>query len=212
MPPASPGTEVSPRENLRTEVTEALKLGGILETVIHLRATTGERQLIRSRIAHGSPPWEASVAYAVTELWSEARRLEAGLRSEHGMPVRPRGGSDRNTRLALEALRRLCEAADDYSVRYVTGRLTGWNGRASAALGITELPRRLPRVPGQAEARCPWCGYDTLRQMPREGVVFCVLADCRDEEGRRPRGKLEWFAPSQEFVLRWQDMIIGAPA
>ena len=40
--------------------------------------------------------------------------------------------------------------------------------------------------------------------------VECMNPDCKDEEDRKPVAKLEYF--EQEFVLRWQDDIIGIPA
>jgi hypothetical protein len=45
--------------------------------------------------------------------------------------------------------------------------------------------------------------------MALAGIVFCVDPGCADEEGRRPKAQLEYF--DNEWVLRWQDQVIGAP-
>ena len=78
------------------------------------------------------------------------------------------------------------------------------------ALNETESPRRLPRIEGQKEPACPWCKNHTLRMLPLYGTIKCMNPDCKDEEDRKPVAKLEYF--EQEFVLRWQDDIIGIPA
>jgi hypothetical protein len=46
--------------------------------------------------------------------------------------------------------------------------------------------------------------------LPLYGTIRCMNPECRDEQDRKPIAKLEYF--EAEFVLRWQDDIIGLPA
>jgi hypothetical protein len=197
------------RDRLRDEIAQALALAAQLQAVTHLKASHDKGPL-RGKVSHGSIPWEGSAEWPLLDLHASSRDTEHDLRYFLGLPARPRGGSDGNTRKALEYIASSASSADDHLVERQVRWIRRWNNQAAGALGQIELPRRLPRIPGQSEARCPWCQNDTLRQRPLEGIVFCLLVDCRDEEGRRPRGQLEFF--NGEWVLRWQDMIIGAPS
>lgn len=139
--------------------------------------------------------------------WSREAEALACLRA--CLPRRDRGGSTGNTRKALERLTGLCEAAGDEEVGDCVDWLNGWCRKAEIVLGERESVHRLPRLAGERESVCPWCGKDTLRQLAQQGVIFCCDVSCTDEEGRRPRAQLEMF--KGEFVLRWMDGILGTP-
>jgi hypothetical protein len=122
------------------------------------------------------------------------------------LPDRLRGGSAANTRKALEAVQRLCEGADDHMALSATRTLRHWLKQALIALGEMEAPRRIPRLPGEKEPSCPWCANHTLRMLPLEGLIVCVTPKCTDEDGRKPRARMQFSSHVGDFVLVWQDM------
>lgn len=117
------------------------------------------------------------------ELHAMARDLEAAAQVEWSWP---RGGSDTNTRNALESVADISYALDDGAVLDIIRELDSWARKSKIALGDAEGFRRIPRSPGQREQACPWCGYLTLRYLPLRGVVRCVNPVCRDVDGVRP--------------------------
>ena len=166
------------------------------------------------KVDFSQPPWHAPVANAITDLHALSREMEAWLRLSQGLPRRVRGGSSENTRRALENVVRLSEAAQDGTVRSHTRELNGWGRRASVALGETEMPKKLPRQPGEPERICPFCEKHTLRMLPLQlnpsgEHLKCFNKECTDDDGNRPFARLEFF--HGEWVLRWQDGVIGMP-
>ncbi len=146
------------------------------------------------------------------DLHALARQMETELRQEHGFPPRARGGSDPNTRAALDAVLKLAEAADDWLIRVYARELGRWSRKASIALGETEIPKRLPRVPGAPEPRCPFCENHSLRSLPLAGDIFCINPACTDENKKRPRARMEYSVHAGDWVMVWQDGIAGVPA
>lgn len=199
------------RDELRSSVTHALVLNGQLELVVAVKVK--QPGTFHGKVDFSQPPWYAPVANAITDLHALAREMEAWLRLSQHLPSRPRGGSSENTRKALEGVVRLSEAALDGTVRGHTRELNGWGRRAKVALGETEMPKKLPRQPGEPERKCPFCKNHTLRMTPlglcRDEQIKCVNPGCKDEEGRPPTARVEYF--HGELVLRWMDGIIGLP-
>jgi len=157
------------------------------------------------------PPWHAPVANAYLDFHALSRKIERDLRFELGLPARYRGCSDANTKIALEAVVSLCEKADDFAVRVNTRELERWSRNASIALGMTEIPRRLPRSPGGTEPRCPFCKRRTLRSRALTGEVLCIDTTCKDGDGNRPRARMEYSSYADNMVLIWQDNVVGLP-
>jgi hypothetical protein len=207
--PKPVSTHVAVRLQFRDTVKDAVVLNERLEAVIAIKSKGGSSEVFHGKIDHSTPPWNTSAANLIMELHAAVRDLEGVWQLRAGLSLRVRGGSTRNTLKAFEALTRLSEAVDDTSVINGDRQLSGWCRRASAALGDSEAPKRLPRVLGEREAVCPWCKRDTLRQMALAGIVFCCDPSCTDEEGRRPKAQLEYF--DSEWVLRWMDGILGNP-
>jgi len=199
------------RSRLKTSVQRALTLNERLEGIIAERSRQPSGGF-HGKIDFSQAPWNASAANAIMDLHAEARDAEGRLRAILKLPYRERGGSDDNTRRALEAVLRLSQAADDFSVRSNTRWLDAWCRRAAITLGETEAPRRLPRVEGHDEPGCPWCGNHTLRMFPLEGLIKCVNPDCRDEEKRRPVAQLVYSEYARDLVLLWMDNVVGLPA
>jgi hypothetical protein len=162
------------------------------------------------KIDFSQPPWYAPVAHSHLELHALARRLEKEMRAELGFPDRRRGGSGTNTRKALTAICGLSEGCDDFMVRLVTRELEKWSRRASIALELTEIPKRLPRHPGNP--KCPFCENHTLRMRSLEGKIYCINPGCKDEEGRKPEARMEYSAVIGDWTVLWQDNVAGLPA
>ena len=143
-----------------------------------------------------------------------ARDIEAKFQLHADLPVRDRGGSSANTKLALESSVRLSEAVSEPSVADALIQLDRWLRRARVILGELEFPQRLPRLPGQAEPVCPFCKHKTLRMFPLRGFIICInpSPECRDEKGRKPRATMEYSNFTCQFELVWQDNVVGLPA
>ena len=198
------------RTQLRDSASAAWQLSSRLELMIAVRSRPGDR--FHGKIDHSQPPWNAQAANAILDLHAKAREMEAWLRVSQKLPLRTRGGSDENTQKALENVTRLSEAADDGTVRDHIRELEKWIRTARIALDETEMPKRLPRRPGQPEPRCPFCGNHTLRMWPLMGKISCIKPDCKDDHDRKPYAKMEYSPHVQDFVLVWQDGLAGVPA
>lgn len=207
MPKAIPA-DVALRERLKGAVTESLSLNDRLEAVIAVKSRIPGG--FHGKIDFSQPPWNAQAAHVVLDLHAWARDAERMVRYRLSLPARDRGGSAGNTKRALQRLCGHSEVLDDGLVTDHVRWLDGWGRRALTVLGEREPVRRLPRVPGEPSWLCPWCGRDSLRQLPAQALIWCVSPSCRDEEGRRPKGRLEPFGG--ELVLRWMDGVISGAA
>jgi hypothetical protein len=219
MPAAVIPVHVAIRTRLKESVNNTLALSKRLEGLIadKPRYPSGR---FHGKVDHSPPPWYAPAANSFMDLHALSRKLERDFRGELDFPRRARGGSDANTRKALEALCRLAEGADDFMVRLGTRELDKWSRRALIILTElraaedyeeVEIPKRLPRQQGEAERPCPWCKNRTLRLFPFRGEVRCVNPGCHDEEGRKPYAHLKYSEHAKEMILLWQDNIPGLP-
>jgi len=199
----------TPQADVRVTVTEAGRLYHHLEALVPHPSRHAADDGRHGRFTVSSPAWHARAAGLVLDLHALSRDLEATLRLRASGSRLPRGGSDRNTSLALEAIGSLVEAVSDDLVRETRHRLNRWCQRAAACLDEVEEPRRLPRRPGSTEPRCPWCDFTTLRYQPLAGLVRCVNPACRDEENRRPRASVAVGAYTGDLELAWQDGTTG---
>jgi len=199
------------RERLSVAVDDAVSLNDRLDAII---ATPTSRLGGRGRVGridHSQPPWNAPVAHLVLELHALARYLENNLRDLVGMSWLPRGGDDENTVFALRAITSLAEVVQDNWLFEPARQLGGWCARSLVVLGERDLPQRLPRNVGEAEARCPYCGHLTLRFWSSRGEVRCVNPGCRDGDGRRAVARLDYSPVIQGWVLAWRDGTVGLP-
>jgi hypothetical protein len=199
------------RANLAGTTRTSWRLSEHLESLITERVTPEPGPSGGKRKPSSKPPWNSAAADLVFDLRSLARHLEDDLRSRvTGGTVR-RGWSDRNTELSLQAITDLSVVAVDSDVAVVLVKLTSWVERARPVVGETEPLRRVPRVHGYVEPRCPWCGYCTLRCKLAAGLVFCINPSCTDQSGRRPQGTVEVGTTVEDVTLRWQDSTCGVP-
>ncbi len=210
MPAVIPA-HIALRAKLEDSVRHALALNSRLENLIAVKSRGANSGGFHGKIDFSQPPWCAPVANAVMDLHAQAREAEGCLRISLKLPYRDRGGSDGNTRRAMEAILRLCEGADDGAVRANVKWIESWCRRASIALGEKEIPCRLPRIEGRPEPACPWCKNRTLRMEPLKGVVRCVNPACRDPDGSKPVARLEYSKFTAQMELIWQDNIVGLP-
>jgi len=209
--PATIPAHQAVRARLRDAAGHAAELSRKLEDIVAVKSRQPSGNF-HGKIDHSQPPWHAPAAHAIMDLHALTRQMEAELRSELGFPSRPRGGSDQNTQAALDAVLRLAESADDWLARLYARELGRWSRKASVALGETEIPKRLPRIPGASEPKCPFCENHTLRSLPLAGDIFCINPVCTDENKKRPRARMEYSKDAGDWVMVWQDGIAGVPA
>jgi hypothetical protein len=198
------------RSQLRDSVQQSAALLGRLELLIAVK-TRQQSEHFHGKIDHSQPPWNAQAAGVILDMHAKAREMEAWLRLSQGLPPRPRGGSDGNTCAALENIARLAEAAEDATVRDYIRDIEKWVRDARVVLGETERPKRLPRLAGKPEPRCPFCENHTLRMWPLAGKIFCIKPDCKDEDERKPQARMEYSTHVNDWVLVWQDGLAGVP-
>jgi hypothetical protein len=201
----------SVRANLLEATRTSWRLSEHLESIITERASPAPGPSGGKRKPSSTPPWNAAAAGLIFDLRSLARHLEEDLRLRVTGGQLRRGLSDRNTELSLKAIADLSTTALDSDVAVALGQLGGWLERARPTVGQSEPLRRVPRMPGYVEPRCPWCGYCTLRCKLAAGILFCINPSCTDEDGRRPQGIIEVGLVITEVYLRWQDSTYGIP-
>lgn len=199
------------RANLHEATRTSWRLSEHLESLVTERSTPAPGPSGGKRKPGSTPPWNKAAADLVFDLRSLARHLEEDLRYRVTGGYVARGFSDRNTQLSLKALADLSTTAQDADVAVVLVQLTGWVERARPVVGETEPLRRVPRIAGYVEPRCPWCGYCTLRCKLAAGFIFCINPSCTDDSGRRPLGVIEVSVTMSEVILRWQDNTYGIP-
>jgi hypothetical protein len=208
MPVTIPA-HVALRTEFREVVSESLGLNEVMERIITIKSWRPSGGEFHGKVSHSPPPWNSSAANAILDLHSWSRQAEVTMRREMSLPYRVRGGSSANTRCALDALVKLGEAVTDSMVYSHKNWLNGWCRKSEIILGTQEAAKRLPRELGQAEPDCPWCKRKTLRQLALEGQIFCVDPTCRDEDGNRPKARLEYSSHVGDFVLVWQDGVLS---
>jgi hypothetical protein len=195
------------RNEFREIVGETLALNDILEKIITIKSWQPSSGEFHGKVSHSPPPWNSNAANAILDLHAWSRQAEIALRHELGLPPRFRGGSSANTRCALDNLVKLSEGSKDSHVHTCKNWLNNWCRKSEIILGTQEAAKRLPRLPGKPEFECPWCKRKTLRQLALEGQIFCCDPTCKDEEGRRPKARLEYI--QGDMGLRWQDGVIS---
>lgn len=210
MPAVIP-VHVAIRTRLRESADHALSLDGKLALLIAERPSRPSGNF-HGKIDFSQPPWYAPVAHSHLELHALSRKIEREMRAELNLPRRYRGGSSLNTGKALDAVCKLAAAADDFMVRLSSREIEKWSRRASVALELTELPKRLPRSPGNPEPKCPFCENRTLRTKPLSGTISCINPSCKDEKGKRPEAHMEYSEVIRDWTMIWQDGIGGIPA
>jgi hypothetical protein len=198
----------SPHARLRIGADHAWRLYCALELDIPYRQSTGGgRETGQQRRVVAPIPWNSVAAELTLEFHQEIRRLESHLKERivGGYPRR-RGSSSANTRYAIESVVNLCETCDTSTVLGVLGYITTWGSRAETFFNPEGGLRRLPRQPGEGEARCPYCRSDTMRWNPSRGVAVCVNPACKNHDGQRPRWTAAFIVADNLMVFRWDEL------
>jgi hypothetical protein len=181
-------TRMRPVEDLTESVNELLILLGPLAALLPEKPNKPGHGG-RAKRAHSPAPWNGPAAGVWMDIHAGARQFEQDLCALVGLPVRSRGGSDRNTVHALERLPVLAERDADGRSWQVTDAARfarRWVRDAEAVLGLHERITRLPKQPAHDPPVCPYCRLDTLRWDRANIKVFCSNPTCRDDDGRRP--------------------------
>lgn len=194
------------RGRLTTACQRAWRLNEVLESLVPHRETSADDVASRTRVTP-APPWHARAALLIMDLHASAREHEKTFIFAVSGNAKVRGGSDLNTRYALDSLPMLAEAVVDHQVWRVVFQMEQWINRAEETLGLVEPLRHLPTPPGESEPRCPWCGYLTLRWQLRLARVRCVNPGCAVDayHARRPAGYLEMDFNTGVTQIVWDD-------
>jgi hypothetical protein len=196
---------------LRLDVAELTGAGGLLDQVEALLpepVAAAAAGAAAGKLAGSPAPWHPEAAAVLLDIHEGARRLEASLRrATVGRLGQRRGGSDDNTRRALESVVRLAEALDDDHVRQAARIVARWvtAARRIRDIDLTDRWEPLPRQPGMLPPSCDYCSTFSLRWNRRSGEVRCINGACRDEHGRRPVARMVIGRVSGQASLVWQD-------
>jgi hypothetical protein len=194
---------------LRETADHAWGLYCALEYTIPHRSTKGPDQgrPVHHKLSHSTYPGNSVASNLTNEFHRQIRRMESHLaeRIIGGYPKR-RGSSNANTRRAIDAVVNYCETSDDATIIGTLGYLTAWNRRAENVFNPEGGLHRLPRQPGEGEARCPYCKRPTMRWNPARGIAVCVHPQCYNTDGHRPRWSAEYIVLGGQLVFRWDEM------
>lgn len=201
---ADPG---SLRGRLKSSAETAWRMYCALETVIPHKETRHDQPTSRQKLTASTIPWHSTAANLTQDFHAEVRRLEVNMAAlVTGIQGVRRGGSDKNTQLAIKAIVNLAESVDDQVVRGVLGFLDRWVRRAEAVFSPDKGLHRVPREPGEAELRCPWCDFQTMRWQPATGIIVCVNPECHTDDGIRPRWMAKYTLDDNEMRFTWEPM------
>ena len=195
------------RVRLKERTDHAWRLYCALETVIPYQETPkGHRPVIhRQKLVASAAPWHSNAAMLVTELDAEIRRLEVHMKERvSGILSGRRGSSAQNTKHALKSVANLAEAVDDETVLGALNKVDRWVRRADTVFNPENGLHRIPREPGEPEARCPHCAFQTMRWHPGTGIAVCVNPSCLIEDKVRPRWVLEFVIVDDVLKFTWE--------
>jgi hypothetical protein len=198
---ADPG---SIRERLKGSTNQAWKLYCALNAVIPFKEAGRGQQISRQKLTASTIPWHGAAAGLVYDFYAEVRRLEVNLKAEvTGIRGVRRGGSDGNTRMALQSIVNFSHVVDDQTVLGVLGFVDRWIRQANAVFNPDLGLHRIPRTPGENDMRCPWCEYQTMRWQPATGIIVCINPECRNDSDERPRWRADYEIVGDEMRFTW---------
>lgn len=139
------------------------------------------------------------------DFYAEVRRIEVNLKAMvTGIRGVRRGGSDGNTKMALQSIVNFSHSVDDQTVLGILGYVESWSRKAQAVFNPDLGLHRIPREPGEQEQRCPWCEYQTMRWQPATGIIVCINPECRNDEGVRPRWRADYQVVGDSLQFVWE--------
>ncbi len=154
------------------------------------------------------PPWNAAVAYAITDAHAGVREIEREFRIEiTGRHRWPRGGSDSNTVGAMEAITAMSSVVSRDRAKRAARSLIHWADVIRQLPAVDDKPRweRIRAGPDGLPPTCPHCGTFSLRVAIESGVIQCWFPSCTDSNGNRPAAHLDINRVNGEPVLLWSD-------
>ncbi|MGW4958010.1 hypothetical protein ACWEPL_12360 [Nonomuraea sp. NPDC004186] len=137
-----------------------------------------------------------------------AREWELTLKYQAvGALTEERGGSDQNAVDAFDSIVRLMHGVGDDLTRDVCRHLYRWVEQVRQIRDIDESEKRIPiHVPkGQLPPACPYCKTYSIRLAQESGRVACSNSRCEDENGERPRGRIDKNRLDGSAMLSWSD-------
>lgn len=198
------------RDNLKNSTEYAWRLYCALEKMLPYKEASYGKPMSRQKLTASPIPWHGAAADLVLNFYNEVRRLEVGLTAEStGILGNRRGGSNANTRFAVERIVQQSHAVDDALVRGVLSFFLRWIRRAEAVFNPDLGLHRIPREPGEEEMRCPWCDFQTLRWQPATGVMVCINPECRTTDDLRPRWRADYELTGDELKFTWTPLDEG---
>lgn len=178
-----------------------------LEVMLPYKEAGHGQPISRQKLTASTIPWHGTAADLIHSFYAEVRRLEVNLKAElTGIRGVRRGGSDGNTRMALQSIVNFSHTTDEQIVRGVLGFFERWIRQAEAVFNPERGLHRVPRTPGEEEQRCPWCEYQTMRWQPATGILVCINPECRTVEGVRPRWIAAYELVGDEMRFTWEEM------
>jgi hypothetical protein len=158
------------------------------------------------------PPWNAAVAYAITDAHAGVRDIEHSFRLIIHGRLRDRGGSTANTLAALDAITAMESAVPQGNARQAARHLIKWATSIRQLPAIDDKPRweKIRAGPDGLPPKCPHCQTFSLRVALESGVIQCWFPGCKDGDGNRPQARLDISRIDSTPVLVWIDGRIGA--
>jgi hypothetical protein len=201
----------SVRARLDEGVLHAWKVYCALEAIIPYPETKHGERISKGKLVASSPAWHGQAAHLVLELHEHVRRLEAQMAQKLSGKIRlVRGASPENTRYSLEALPKLAQGFSENETLDIVIHLERWTRRGESVLGPEKAIHHLPRNPGEGEARCPYCTFQTMRWSPPKGVAFCINPTCVTDDGVAPRWSIEYEVVNSLLRFSWR--LLGGEA
>ncbi len=198
---ADPG---SPQERLRESIEKAWRLYCALEVMLPYKEAGHGEPISRQKLTASTIPWHGAAAGLIHDFYAEVRRIEVNLKAHiTGIRGIRRGGSDGNTRMALQSIANFAVSEDTQTVVGVLGYIDSWIRKAEGVFNPDLGLHRLPREPEEKEMRCPYCEYLTMRWQPATGIIVCVNPECRNGDGARPRWLAEYAVSGDELQFTW---------
>jgi len=176
----------------------------IAETLI------GEPDIIPSTRSSGKPsshpPWNAAVAYAITDAHAGIREIEREFRIEVTGRHRWRGGSDANTTTAMEAITAMSSAVPRALAQRAARSLIHWANQIRMLPAVDDKERweKIRAGPDGLPPRCPYCKTFSLRVSMTRGLVACWMTGCEDGDGRQPQARMDINRIDGTPVLAWR--------
>lgn len=200
---------MTPAEEITTLVAELKTLLPRLAELLPEQVADPTRGTLSHHRVTGSPaPWHPEAGPVLMTIHAGVRELEADLRYHvTGCAGTARGGSDGNTLAALDAIVRLAFGTPDDVAQDAARRLGRWIEQARQIRDIGESERWIPiHVPkGQLPPSCPYCRTFGLRVAQESGRVACANPKCVDENGERPKGRIDKNRLDGSAMLVWAD-------